>query len=1619
MLIKLGEALSITNIENPDSVTPLLSEEILNDFRKTAANFKKIAPRAEDFLYFSAVMMHAAEAAAINDDGSPKLTKSGTPVEVGWDVKNGSWKWKSNDPNIKPYKNCFIPGTKILMHDGSVKNIEDVVAGDFIITHKGNIKKVLRTFTTPHNDKMYDIKINNLKSLITTSNHKLYTLTVSNKNWKCNPNVHRIWKEKNTTKNFEFIETKNLSKDHILLCPTINKEINDSTLNLNKARLLGLYAAEGSLVYNNKKEAYKVIFTIGSHEEDNILNTIKTLISSEYPNCSVVNYKYGSKLSVSVKSKEFANLCLKYVGVYSGKKSLRDSLVYSPYDIKQQFILGWLEGDGSIDKYSKKVVGVTASPSLANQIRMMLLSMQIPCSMHERKPYTSYLKNGNIIEGKLNTYLIKLNSTYAQKIIKDSNKLVLNKTTKNRNLTKFEQGYFIHKILGISEIDYNGYVYNLEVEDDNSYIANGVAVSNCNGDIFPEAELIKAYKKWIGKPLCIDHQSSSIDHVRGFIVDTYYDRNLKRVVALCALDKKNYPELARKVATGYSNSVSMGTGVAAAICYDCGQIARAEKDFCNHMRTKSCYGEINTELNPIELSIVVNGADGKAKIKHIIAAKNALAKYVVAKEKEFGDLQRMFSATFNFHGNDDDSSSSKTLEISSRNIEDFEKSVNEALNEIKDLNEEVDEADQELLEQSILDDKESATDSASDLEDASSIEELETSDKNQAMALGVPSANKYAIELKKSIAGIENKLNQIKQDLQKFANKKEELNMSQNKKAYYQGAGGENEPTPGEKKYPIDPLNEKVRETGDKQMIVEDTGPVDGLFPGDLEKKKMLARAEAEERSMRRQAVVALAKKAIEERNEEQLKAVAQSTHANELSQLVNSFHKTLVNATNFANVNDKQTAPFLNAVLKQLVAAPSFDKKAAAVAANASKLESLGDKYAELVEATKAVMQQFSAMNPKLGYFQGGGGVNEPTPGKPKYAPDKLNTEVREKGDKQMVGAKPFPDVGPVDGMYPGDKDLKESLKRASYKARFVKNAEDLGDSKWEVYYGDKLILQASVDELTGNRSDFLFESVATKEFGSKLLERVKTAGANKVVQMFKAAQEPPAPAPQPAPAAPEAAPAMPEAAPADANPMAGLDEAGTEDKQDVGELAEKVKDLASELAPVASDLKEAVNGLLGEQAQMGETTPKQAALLSPDLLALQAMRKELNASLTSTMKEAVANLEDHIEELDTLSGFAEKGIINSANASLVTSLAEDAIAEAKTALANGMKLMAAFVKYAQGSESIVKRAQMEMGGLESKMDEPVFSERDDAFNAADEDEEIRKLLEQDAEESLEHDMEDELDADVTVKTPAQAAEVAKTAPEGTEVKVEASFDLTTKEGRAQMRAKLAADSLKVSPVLDEAHPKGGFTTELDVKPSDDLAKVEDLKEVQKKMLDIANAPPKVRKQAEKIHQFVSEGKLDKNDVDSLVAEGVDKDAVAYYKKFYGQVEGGSEFASEMLKEHTKAQMEKELNGYKVKMARAYDLAYSMVERGLCGSDRESISDQVEQIMAYNPEAFESLKRVVAMTPTQTTKTASSLRIPLVGSINTGESNGASADSDDINSLLTAAFSKSTRRMF
>lgn len=152
---------------------------------------------------------------------------------------------------------------------------------------------------------------------------------------------------------------------------------------------------------------------------------------------------------------------------------------------------------------------------------------------------------------------------------------------------------------------------------------------NQNSDIFPEAELKKAYRKWVGKPLCVNHESSNVEGVRGIIIDTHWDDKYKRVVGLCALDSATYPDLAHKIKSRYATSVSMGTAVGQALCTLCQKSAITEKDYCDCIRFKKgqringvVVAEVNIDLNPIELSIVVTPADPQAKVLQIVASMN-------------------------------------------------------------------------------------------------------------------------------------------------------------------------------------------------------------------------------------------------------------------------------------------------------------------------------------------------------------------------------------------------------------------------------------------------------------------------------------------------------------------------------------------------------------------------------------------------------------------------------------------------------------------------------------------------------------------------------------------------------------------------------------------------------------------------------------------------------------------------------------------------------------------------------------------------------------------------------------------------------------------------------------
>lgn len=190
---------------------------------------------------------------------------------------------------------------------------------------------------------------------------------------------------------------------------------------------------------------------------------------------------------------------------------------------------------------------------------------------------------------------------------------------------------------------------------------------NQNGDAFPEEELIKliidpecpnkkipVYETFIGKGLFTDHKSNQVECLRGIILDAVYDKKTKGVDVLVALDKVQYPELARQISIGYSCSVSMGCKVKYAICGICGNISYTLNDLCScakiNCKNQRLLTKDNTEpyqinygVEFIELSVVSIGADPKAKIKKIVA-KNNKESELVSLAKKFGGVNMKYNA---------------------------------------------------------------------------------------------------------------------------------------------------------------------------------------------------------------------------------------------------------------------------------------------------------------------------------------------------------------------------------------------------------------------------------------------------------------------------------------------------------------------------------------------------------------------------------------------------------------------------------------------------------------------------------------------------------------------------------------------------------------------------------------------------------------------------------------------------------------------------------------------------------------------------------------------------------------------------------------------------------------
>lgn len=98
--------------------------------------------------------------------------------------------------DIKIYCDCLTEDMKILMSDGTYKNIKDIQEGDKVVTHLGNIKTVIGKSSRPSFDDLIELDLGNRK-IKCTENHQFLVLINGKETWV---------KAKDLTEDMELLE---------------------------------------------------------------------------------------------------------------------------------------------------------------------------------------------------------------------------------------------------------------------------------------------------------------------------------------------------------------------------------------------------------------------------------------------------------------------------------------------------------------------------------------------------------------------------------------------------------------------------------------------------------------------------------------------------------------------------------------------------------------------------------------------------------------------------------------------------------------------------------------------------------------------------------------------------------------------------------------------------------------------------------------------------------------------------------------------------------------------------------------------------------------------------------------------------------------------------------------------------------------------------------------------------------------------------------------------------------------------------------------------------------------------------------------------------------------------
>ncbi len=390
-----------------------------------------------------------------------------------------------------PYDLCFPAGTLVRTSSGQVP-IESISVGDTVLSHTGTLRAVKQTMQHTA-DGVVRVRASGLPDVRATENHPFFVLRRDDvRTCKGSANGQRLRHtfedgssecrrcKKNPKLEFQWAAAESLQVGDYLAVPASSAPGEDVAPA--RARLLGYYLGDGYILKQRtgkKKDGphrdMGFGFSAGLIEEEHIQRILHTVVEAGCSNePRVYDAGCGRQAKIiSVYDQTTAAWLEEYGGRTSRGKRLHDRVFGWSREAKLELVAGYVDTDGSVDERGQTRIG-SVNRGLLLDVQRLLLTEGVVATVCFAGTITAGFGQGT------ESWYLVLSTAQSQKLLGRSTKIQAVDVTWESPRSFFWGGYWLTPVTALELEEAPTPVFNISVDVDESYVAEGRAVHNCS-----------------------------------------------------------------------------------------------------------------------------------------------------------------------------------------------------------------------------------------------------------------------------------------------------------------------------------------------------------------------------------------------------------------------------------------------------------------------------------------------------------------------------------------------------------------------------------------------------------------------------------------------------------------------------------------------------------------------------------------------------------------------------------------------------------------------------------------------------------------------------------------------------------------------------------------------------------------------------------------------------------------------------------------------------------------------------------------------------------------------------------------------------------------------------------